>query len=58
MTYLVISAAYFVAFGWRPFIISLDLVNSDVGGHDNVWVCGISKKKYDNASGRITILAR
>ncbi|CDS12513.1 hypothetical protein LRAMOSA04707 [Lichtheimia ramosa] len=29
MTYLVFSAAYFVYFGWRPFIISMDVVNSD-----------------------------
>lgn len=30
MTYLILSAAYFIGFGWRPFIVSLDLVNSDV----------------------------
>ncbi|CAO3640646.1 unnamed protein product [Cunninghamella blakesleeana] len=29
MTYMVFSAAYFVLFGWRPFIICLDLVNTD-----------------------------
>ncbi|KAI9266602.1 DHHC palmitoyltransferase-domain-containing protein [Phascolomyces articulosus] len=29
MTYLVISSGYFVAFGWRPFIISLDLLSSE-----------------------------
>ena len=30
MTYLVISCAYFVVFGWRPFVISLDLLTSEV----------------------------
>lgn len=30
MTYLVISAAYFIFFGWQPFMLSLDLMNDDV----------------------------
>ncbi|CDH57151.1 zf-dhhc-domain-containing protein [Lichtheimia corymbifera JMRC:FSU:9682] len=29
MTYLVISAAYFIFFGWQPFMLSLDLFNDD-----------------------------
>ncbi|KAI7874588.1 zf-DHHC-domain-containing protein [Lichtheimia hyalospora FSU 10163] len=29
MTYLVISAAYFIFFGWQPFMLSLDLLNDD-----------------------------
>ncbi|KAI8068223.1 DHHC palmitoyltransferase-domain-containing protein [Gongronella butleri] len=29
MTYMVLSATYFVAFGWRPFIVSLDLALSE-----------------------------
>lgn len=35
MTYLVLSATYFIAYGWRPFIISLDLVHSDVSIHED-----------------------
>ncbi|KAI8098843.1 DHHC palmitoyltransferase-domain-containing protein [Halteromyces radiatus] len=29
MTYMVLSAAYFVIFGWRPFIICLDIANPE-----------------------------
>ncbi|KAI9317282.1 DHHC palmitoyltransferase-domain-containing protein [Dichotomocladium elegans] len=29
MTYLVVSAAYFTAFGWQPFMVSLDLMNDE-----------------------------
>lgn len=30
MTYLVFSAGYFVVFGWRPFILCMDLNELDV----------------------------
>lgn len=30
MTYLVLAAAYFVIFGWRPFILCMDLTEPDV----------------------------
>ncbi|ORX46491.1 zf-DHHC-domain-containing protein [Hesseltinella vesiculosa] len=29
MTYMVLSAFYFVLFAWRPFIVSLDMLNTD-----------------------------
>ncbi|KAG0188102.1 hypothetical protein DFQ28_005374 [Apophysomyces sp. BC1034] len=29
MTYMVLSALYFILFGWRPFIVSLDFMNSE-----------------------------
>ncbi|ORZ17615.1 DHHC palmitoyltransferase-domain-containing protein [Absidia repens] len=29
MTYMVLSAIYFVVFGWRPFIICLDILNPE-----------------------------
>ncbi|OAD70663.1 hypothetical protein PHYBLDRAFT_171410 [Phycomyces blakesleeanus NRRL 1555(-)] len=29
MTYMVVSAAYFAVFSWRPFIISIDFVNTE-----------------------------
>jgi hypothetical protein len=30
MTYMVLSAFYFVAVAWQPFIITLDFINTEV----------------------------
>jgi len=30
MTYVVAAAAYFALAAWRPFIIALDFINTDV----------------------------
>lgn len=46
MTYLVFAAAYFVIFGWRPFILCLDFTQLEVREYIYIYIYNMLMLNY------------
>jgi hypothetical protein len=55
MTYLVAAAFYFALAAWRPFIIALDFINTEVSANDG-WFFFPDPRHHLNQSSPVAIL--